>query len=63
MMNNKSPKVLWDHCLEFELSFRSHTVNGIFELNGEVPQTHMTGGTEDLSEFAEFEWYDWVMFR
>ena len=38
-------------------------MNGSFELNGQVPQTHMTRETVDLSEFSEFTWYEWVMFR
>ena len=63
MPKKKSPKVLWDDCLELESAVRSHIVNGSFELNGEVPQTHMTGETADLSEFPEFESYEWVMFR
>ena len=63
MLKKKSPKVLWDHCLELESAVRSHTANRSFELNREVPQTHMTRETADLPEFAEFEWYEWVMFR
>ena len=32
-------------------------------LNGEVPETIMSGKTSDISQFCEFEWYDWVYFR
>ena len=53
MLEKKRPKLLWDQCLELESSVRSHTVNGRFELNGQVSQTHMTGETADFSEFAE----------
>ena len=54
MLKKKGLKVLWYHCLELESAVRSHNVNGNFELNGQVPQTHMTGETADLSGFAEF---------
>jgi hypothetical protein len=30
---------------------------------GQVPETIMTGNTNDISHIAEFGWYDWVMFR
>ena len=46
-----------------ELAGRSHTANGSFELHGQVPQNHMTGETADLSEFALFKRYEWVIFR
>ena len=58
-----SPKRLWDHSLEFESLIRSHTVNSCFELQGQVPETYIKGETADISEFAEYGWYQWVMFR
>ncbi len=32
-------------------------------INGEVPETIMTGSTAKISHIWEFGWYDWVMFR
>ncbi len=32
-------------------------------INGEVPETIMTGSTANISHICEFGWYDWVMFR
>ena len=63
MLKQRSPKVLWDHCLVLESMIRSHTANGSLVLEGQVPETYMTGETADVSEFAEFEWYQWVRFR
>ena len=57
-----SPKVLWDHCLELEALIRSNTALRHYELNGEVPETIMSGQTADISPFAEVGWYTWVMF-
>jgi hypothetical protein len=63
MTRTATPKVLWDHCIELEALIRSHSVNGIYESNGQVPETIMTGSTADISHICEFGWYDWVMFR
>ena len=62
MIKRRSPKKLWDDCLELEGYIRSNTAHDIFMLNGEVPETIMSGKTSDISQFCEFEWYDWVYF-
>jgi hypothetical protein len=62
MITAKSPKVLWDDCLELEAYIRSHTAYDIYGLKGEVPETIMTGRTPDISPFAEYQWYQWVKF-
>ena len=58
----RSPKVLWDHCIELEALIRSHLVTMIYVTNGQVPEMIMTGTTADISHISEFGWYDWVMF-
>jgi len=63
MTRTRTPKVLWDHCIELEALIRSHSVNGIYEANGQTPETIMTGSTADISHICEYGWYDWVMFR
>jgi hypothetical protein len=63
MIRTRSPKVLWDHCIELEALIRSHSVNTIYAMNGQVPETIMTGTTADISHISEFGWYDWVMFQ
>ena len=35
----------------------------VYMLLGEVPETVMSGGTSDNSQFCEHGFYDWVMFR
>jgi hypothetical protein len=57
-----SPDKLWDKGLELECYIRSHTAHGIFELNGEVPETSVTGQPSDISPFAELGWYQWVKY-
>jgi hypothetical protein len=62
MIKTRSPKCLWDHCLEFEAYVRSCTSNNIYMTAGQVPETIMTGNTTDISHIAEFGWYNWVMY-
>ena len=62
MTAKKSPKKLWDHCLELESLIRSHTALDIHRLQGQVPETMITGHTADISRLYEFEWYEWIKF-
>ena len=63
MVRAKAPKVLWDHCVEREALIRSNTAHPIYELNGQVPETLVSGETPDITTIAEFQWYEWVKFR
>ena len=65
MMQSRSPKVLWDHCIELAALIRSHTASNVYSAAGEVPETTLKGGTADtdISILCQFGWYDWVMFR
>ena len=46
-----------------EATIPAHTVHDIFELNGEVSETLVSGQTPDISHFTQHEWYEWVKFR
>ena len=63
MVRSGAPKRLWDDCIEREAYIRSHTAHNIFSLKGQVPETVVSGETADISPFAIFKWYEWVMFR
>jgi hypothetical protein len=63
MVKKKSPKMLWDDCLELEGQIRSNTAHDIFELQGETPETILSGETSDISQLCELGWYDWCKFR
>ena len=60
MMSKQSPSSLWDHCLELESMIRSNTALDIYSLEGQVPETIMSGQTSDISPFVEAGWYDFV---
>ena len=48
---NKSafPARLWYYCAELQANIRCHTAHNIPTLNGQVPETVVTGNTEDIS--------------
>ena len=58
----KSPKKLWDHALELESYIRSNTAIPHPELDGQVPETIMSGQTADISPFAALGWYQWIKY-
>ena len=63
MVKMKSPKTLWDDCLELEALIRSNAAHDVHELKGEVPKTVLSGETSDTSSFCELGWHEWVKFR
>ena len=60
MTKSKCPAKLWDHCLELEGYIRSNTALDSYELQGQVPETILSGQTADISPFVECTWYEWV---
>lgn len=62
MIRTNSPRCLWDLCLVYHAYVRSHSCLSIRQLDGEVPQTLLTGDTADISHICEFGWYDWVWY-
>ena len=63
LRKSKCPKVLWDDCIERQCYIRSFTAHDNHVLKGETPETMINGETPDISEFAEYQWYEWVKFR
>ncbi|KAI2502750.1 Reverse transcriptase (RNA-dependent DNA polymerase) [Fragilaria crotonensis] len=49
MVRSKAPKRFWDDCLEREAYVRSFTAHDIYKLNGQVPETIVSGETADIS--------------
>ena len=62
MAKTQTPSKLWDHCLELEGYIRSHTAINSFELQGQVPETELSGQTADISPFVELPWNGWVYY-
>ena len=56
-------KPFWADAIKLEAYVCSNTAHDIFILQGEVPETVMLGEMSDISQFCEFAFYDWVVFR
>ena len=62
MLKSGCPNPLWGHCIDLEALISSHTDLDIYGLEGQVPQTVISGQTGDIIILCEFEWFEWVMF-
>ena len=62
MLRTGTPKRLWDDCLEHRAYIRSHTALNIYNLDGEVPETMMTGQTANIGPWCDFQWYQWIKY-
>ena len=58
-----APKPLWADCIKLEAYIQSNTAWDIYQLQGEMPQTVMSGETADISQVCKFSFYEWIMFR
>jgi len=63
MVRAGAPKPFWADAIKLKAYVSSNTAHDIFILQGEVPETVMSGKTFDISQFCEFAFYDWIMFR
>ena len=60
---SRTPKHLWDDCLELEAYIRSNTAHDIYILDEMVPKTVMSGKISDISQLCELEWFEWICFE
>jgi len=63
MRKTRAPECLWDYCIELCARIRSATALDLPMLDGETGETHLTGDTKDISNLAEFSWYEWVWYQ
>jgi hypothetical protein len=63
MLKTRTPKRLWDYCLELQAKIRSNTAHDITTLGGQTPETVMGGETADISELCEYDWFQWLWYR
>ena len=62
LIKSGAPKRFWNDGLEHESYKRYNTAHGIYKLDGEVLETIMSRKMCDISQFCEFDWFEWVMF-
>ena len=59
MIRKQVPKRLWDYGLIFESEIMTRTVRG---KNKRTAYEIMTGETPDISEWLDFDFYDWIHY-
>ena len=63
MVRAGAPKPFWDDFIELEAYIQSNTAWDIYKLQGETPETVLSGETANISQFCELSFYKCVMFR
>ena len=63
MVRAGAPKPFWADAIEWEAYIQSNTAWDIYELQGETPETVLSGETANISQFCELSFYEWIMFR
>lgn len=63
MQRARSPKRLWDYCGEWVLAIRRLTAHDITSLHDRVPCEVVEGNTPDISEYAQFDWYQYIWYH
>ena len=59
----KSPNRLWDYCGEWVTAIRRLTAHDIPSLHDRVPCEVVESNTPDISEYAQFDWYQYVWYH
>lgn len=62
LRRTRTPKRLWCYCMEWYAAVRRLTALDIWSLQGRVPEERRVGDTPDISEYAQFDWYDYVEY-
>jgi hypothetical protein len=62
MVCTGAPKPFWANAIMLKAYVRLNMAHDIYSLQGEVPETVMSGKTLDTSQFFKFAFYDWLMF-
>ena len=63
MRNTGTPIRLWDYCWEYCSEKRSLTASGHINLDGRTPFEKVMGYTPDISEYTQFDWYEWIEYN
>jgi hypothetical protein len=62
MYATKAPKRLWDFCGKWVSEIRNLTAHPIPALQNRVPDEHVSQETPDISEYIDFDWYDYCYY-
>jgi hypothetical protein len=59
-LRRRSPRRLWDYCGVWVSALRRLTALNLPSLNGFNPYEHVYARRADISEYAQFDWYQYV---
>jgi hypothetical protein len=62
MSRTKTPKRLWDFCVQHTAELWCLTAQPLYSLHGCTPYELVTGNTPDISEYIAFSWYQPVYY-
>jgi hypothetical protein len=63
MLKKKVPPRLWDYGFTWVCETDNICANMSKYANGRTPLEIITGDTPDISEYMDFDFYDWVLYR
>jgi hypothetical protein len=63
MLKKKVPPRLWDYGFAWVCETDNICANMSKYADGRTPLEIITGDTPDISEYVDFDFYDWVLFR
>ena len=63
MLKKKVPPRLWDYGFTWVCETENICANFSKHAHGRTPLEIITGETPDISEYLDFEFYDWITFR
>ena len=63
MHKKNAPPRLWDYGISWVCETYNITANNSRYSNGRTPMEIITGDTPEISEYLDFGFYDWVIFR
>ena len=63
MHRKRVPKRLWDYGLKWVSEVRVRTSSDVMDLKGWTPLERITGDTVDISEYLDFDFYDWCWYH
>ena len=63
MRESNSPMPLWDYCMERRVKINNFTAKPRFNLEGVNAHTQLTSEEGDISNLAQYSWYEWVYYR
>jgi hypothetical protein len=62
MPKMNAPQRLWDFCAIYHAEVCCYIATDLYQLHGRTPYEIVTGNTPDISEYAQYQWYEPIWF-